>query len=192
MTRRLRRLGSGGLSKEGSSASLFFDSSVPNPTPGSASNWAFTDILPDTFLNELIEAPINHQNDPPPVGLVALAYHLDRVWGAVGTTVFCSETQGIVGNPYTAWDPSNFFTFPSTVVRLYPTSNGLIVFTVSDIYVIQGLGTASSGFFSTPFLQNVGLGNYDGFAVNGAVVYIYTTDNQVLSIDPSSGMSEGG
>jgi hypothetical protein len=75
---------------------------------------------------------------------------------------------------------------------LYPTSNGLIVFTVSDIYVIQGLGDSSSSFFSTPFLQGIGLGNYDGFAVNGAIAYLYTTDNQVLTIDPSSGLSEVG
>lgn len=176
----------------GSSGSLFFDSSIPNPTPGTASNWAFDDILPDTFLNELIEAPQADQNDPPPVGITALAFHLNRVWGAVGNIVYNSQTLGIVGNPYTAWDPQDFFEFPSKVVRLYPTPNGLIVFTVSEPYIIQGLGDASSSFFSTPFLQNVGLANYDAFAVNGAVAYLYTTDNQVLSLDPNSGFSEVG
>lgn len=176
----------------GSSSNLFFDSSVPNPTPGTSSNWAFTDVLPDTFLNELIEAPIDGQNNPPPVGLTAIAYHLNRLWGALGNIVFNSQTSGIVGNPYTSWDPQSFFQFPSNVIRLWPTSNGLIVFTVSDMYIIQGLGDSSSSFFSTPLLQGIGLGNYDGFAVNGAIAYLYTTDNQVCSIDPSSGFSEVG
>jgi len=176
----------------GSSSSLFFDSAIPNPTPGTASNWAFTDVLPDTFLDELIEAPVDDANNPPPVGITALAYHLNRVWGAVGNIVFNSQTSGITGNPYTAWDPQSFFEFPGTVVRLWPTSNGLIVFTNSAPYVIQGLGDSSSPFFSTPFLQNVGLANYDAFDVNGAVAYMYTTDNQVMSMDPSSGFSEVG
>lgn len=179
--------------QNGSSAALFFDSAIPNPTPGTASNWTFTDVIPDTFLNELIEAPIADQNNPPPVGLTALAYHLNRVWGAVGNIVFNSQTSGIVGNPYTAWDPQSFFQFPSTVVRLWPTSNGLFVFTVSDVYIIQGLGDSSSSFFSTPLLGGgLGLGNYDAFVVNGAIAYLYTTDNQVCSIDPSSGFSEVG
>ncbi len=178
--------------QDGSSSAMFFDSAQYNPTPGTVSNWSFNDVLPDTFLNELIEAPIDDQNDPPPVGITALAYHLNRVWGAVGNTVYSSQTSGIVGNPYTAWDPQSFFEFPSTVVRLWPTSNGLIVFTNSSPYIIQGLGDSSSSFFSTPFLQNVGLANYDAFVVNGAVAYMYTTENQVMSMDPSSGFSEVG
>lgn len=176
----------------GSSSAMFFNSAQYNPTPGTISNWSFNDVIPDKFLNELIEAPIDDQNNPPPVGITALAYHLNRVWGAVGNTVYNSQTAGIVGNPYTAWDPQSFFTFPDTVVRLWPTSNGLLVFTVSDIYVIQGLGDSSSSFFSTPFLLGTGLANYDAFTVKGAIPYFYTTDNQVLTIDPSSGLSEVG
>jgi hypothetical protein len=176
----------------GSAAELFFDSAQYNPTPGAGSNWSFNDVIPDVYLNELIQAPLDDQNDPPPVGLTALAYHLNRVWGSVGNIVFSSQTSGIVGNPYTAWDPGVFFTFPDTVVRLWPTSNGLLVFTVADIFVIQGLGDASSSFFSTPFLQGTGLANYDAFTVKGAIPYFYTTDNQVLTIDPSTGLSEVG
>lgn len=173
-------------------STLFFLDSIPNPDIGVAANWSYRDVTLDTGLNELISAPVDDSNNPPPIGITALAYHLNRVWGAVGNIVFNSQTSGITGNPYTSWDPESFFEFPSNVIRLYPTTNGLIVFTVSDIYVIQGLGDSSSSFFSTPFLQGIGLGNYDGFSVNGAIAYLYTTDNQVCSIDPSSGFSEVG
>jgi hypothetical protein len=181
-------------------STLFFDGAIPNPGAGTsvATGWTYVDSVPDVStdggpsLNEFIAAPIDDQNNPPPLGLTALAYHLNRVWGAVGNIVYSSQTSGITGNPYTAWDPEDFFEFPSNVIRLYPTSNGLIVFTNSSPYIIQGLGDASSSFFSTPFLQNIGLANYDAFVVNGAVAYMYTTDNQVVSMDPSSGFSEVG
>lgn len=172
-------------------STLFFLDSFPY-TSISAGSFTYYDYLTDSLLDEFIEAPIDDQNNPPPVGLTAIAYHLNRVWGAVGNIVYSSQTSGIVGNPYTAWDPESFFEFPSTVIRLWPTANGLIVFTNSSPYVIQGLGDSSSSFFSTPFLQNVGLANYDAFDVNGAVAYMYTTDNQVMSMDPSSGFSEVG
>jgi hypothetical protein len=173
-------------------SSLFLLDTIPNPEVGTGGTWTYYDYYPDTLLNELVSAPIDDQNNPPPPGLVAIAYHLNRIWGAVGNIVYNSQTSGITGNPYTAWDPEDFFVFPATVVRLFPTLNGLIVFTNSGIYVIQGTGTSSSPFFSTPFLQNIGLGNYDGFTVNGAIAYFYTTDNQVVSMDPSSGLSEVG
>jgi hypothetical protein len=77
-------------------------------------------------------------------------------------------------------------------MRLFPTSSGLLVFTVSDVYIIQGLGTQNSGFFSASFLSNLGLVSYDAFSVNGSIVYMYTSDNQIISLDPSSGVSEIG
>lgn len=170
---------------------LFYLDEIPNP--GAGQNWIYTDTTPDTGLNELIEAPIDDQNNPPPTGLSALTYHLGLIFGAVNNSVYYSDGPDTTsGNGNEAWSPSNVFVFPDTVTRLFPSSVGLLVFTVSDIYLIQGLNTSASPLFSTPFLQNIGLVSYDAFAVNGGIVYLYTSDNQMISLDPSSGVSEVG
>lgn len=149
--------------------------------------------IPDTSLNILIQAPIDETNNPPPVGLQALSYHLQRIWGAIGNLVYYSDGPDVIsGNGNTAWSPSNVFAFPETVIRLFPTSSGLIVFTLSDVFIIQGLGIAASPLTSLPLLQDVGLSSYDAFTVNGSIVYMYTSDNQIVSLDPSSGVSEIG
>jgi hypothetical protein len=173
---------------------LFYLDSIPNPgTTTSAGTWVYTDTTPDTGLNELIEAPIDGVNDPPPTGLLALTYHLGRIWGAVDNLVYFSTGPDVTaGNGNEAWSASNVFAFPDTVTFLYPTTSGLYVFTVSDLFIIQGLGTASSAFFSAPMLQNLGLVSYDAIAINGALVYMYTSDNQIITLDPSSGASEIG
>ena len=177
---------------QGGGLFLFLDA-VPNPAVGTAATWKYTDFLPDTSLDNEIEAPLADENDPPPVGLTALTYHLGCVFGAVGNEVFYSNgPSDIVGNPNTAWSPSNVFVFPSTVVRLFPMVNGLLVFTTSDIYIIQGTNTANSALFDTPFLEDIGLFSYDAFAANGGVIYMYTSDNQVLTLDSGGGVKELG
>ena len=170
---------------------LFYLDEIPNP--GAGATWTYTDTTPDTGLNEFITAPINGINDPPPVGLIALTYHLGRIWGAVNNLVYFSTGPDVTaGNGNEAWSPSNVFAFPGTVTRLFPSSSGLFVFTVGDVYIIQGLGTASSALFSAPFLKDIGLVSYDAFSINGSIVYLYSSDNQVLTLDPSSGVSEIG
>ena len=172
-------------------STLFYLDTIPNP--GCGMTWTYYDSTPDTGLNELIEAPIAFSNNPPPTGLSALVYYLQRIWGAVNNSVYFSAGPDVtIGSGNEAWPPANVFVFPSTVMRLFPTSSGLLVFTVSDVYIIQGLGTQNSGFFSAPFLTNLGLVSYDAFSVNGSIVYMYTSDNQVVSLDPSSGVSEIG
>lgn len=174
-------------------STLFFLASIPNPDVGGLAGWTYTDYLPDTSLDELIEAPIDGLNSPPPVGITALAYHLGCIFGAVGNTVPFSQGPYVTaGNGNTAWSASDVFVFPSSVTRLFPTSSGLIVFTTSDIYIIQGTNTASSPLYSTPFLEDIGLLSYDAFDVNGSIVHLYTSDNQVITLDPSSGVSEIG
>ena len=170
---------------------LFYLDTVPNT--GGSVVWTYIDTTPDTGLDEFIEAPTADANDPPPTGLAALTYHLGRVWGAVSNSVYFSSGPDVtVGNGDEAWPPANVFVFPDTVNRLYPTPSGLMVFTAADVYILQGLGTAASPFFASPFLQYLGLLSYDAFAVNGGTVYMYTSDNQLLCLDPSSGVSEVG
>jgi hypothetical protein len=173
---------------------LFYLDTIPNPgTSTNAGSWIYTDTTPDTSLNEFIEAPIDGVNNPPPTGLVALAYHLERIWGAVNNLVYFSTGPDVTaGNGNESWSASNVFAFPDTVIRLFPTSSGLFVFTTADIFIIQGLATTASPLFSTPLVYAFGLASYDAFSVNGTIVYAYTSDNQVVSLDPNAGITEIG
>lgn len=160
---------------------------------GSSSLWTYTDTTPDTGLNAEIQAPINHANDPPAVGFQPSAYHLGRIWGMVDNTVYFSNGPDTLdGSGNEAFPPANSFVFPSKATRLWPSSQGLFVFTVSDVYLVQGLGTSASPFFSLPFLTGIGLLNYNAFDVNGTTLYLMTSDRQVVSLDLSSGVSEVG
>ena len=177
-------------------STLFYLDAIPNPpvsSSGLPGSWSYIDTTPDTGLNELMEAPVDFANNPPPVGISALVYHLERIWGAVNNSVYFSAgPDALVGSGDEAWPPANVFVFPDTVIRMFPTTSGLYVFTTADIYLIQGLGTSSSSFFSTPFMTGIGLSSYDAFAVNGSIVFLYSSDNQILTLDPSSGLSEIG
>lgn len=173
-------------------ATLFLEDQIP--ADGLSGSFTYDEIgIPDTSLNILIEAPIDETNSPPPVGLQALTYHLQRVWGAIGNLVYYSDGPDVTtGNGNTAWSPSNVFAFPETVIRLFPTSSGLIVFTLSETFIIQGLGTSASPLTSLPLPTGVGISSYDAMDTNGSIIYAYTSDNQIVSLDPSSGVSEIG
>jgi hypothetical protein len=170
-------------------STLLYEDEIPIPPPGQL--WQYVDENPDTELNPLITAAIAHANDPPPVGLGYLTYHLGRIWGAVDNAVYFSGgPDTTTGNGDEAWPPANTFVFPSKVTRLFPSILGLFVFTLSDVYLIQG--TTTSSFFSAPFYMGLGLQNYNAFAVNGSTLYMFTSDYQVISFDMSSGPSEVG
>lgn len=170
--------------------STYFE--LPN-SPYANSTTGIQDSSADAALNEFIQAPINSNNNPPPSGFGVLTYHSNRVWGAVGNIVYYSRTSDATPGVTTeSFPPANYFIFPSQITRLWPSALGLLVFTVSDVYLISGSGTNSSPFIATPFIQGIGLRSYNAFDVNGSVVYMFTSDNQMISIDPSSGVSEIG
>lgn len=165
---------------------------IPAPA-NSSSLWSYTDNLPDTSLNIEIPAPVSHVNDPPATGFTPSAYHLGRIWGMVDNTVYFSNGPDTLdGNGNEAFPPANSFVFPSKTTRLWPSSQGLFVFTVSDVYLISGLGTSASPFYSLPFLTGLGLLNYNAFDINGTTLYLLTSDRQMVSLDLSSGVSEVG
>jgi hypothetical protein len=179
----------------GGGTSLFLLAIIQNPTIGSATSWSFIDTLSDTGLNNLISAPIALSANVPPPGIGVMTYHLNRIWAAVGTSVYFSQgpLSGISsGNGNAAWSPSNVFTFPESVTQLFASTNGLLVFTVQGVFLIQGLGTSNSPFFATPFLPGIGLQSPDAFDNNGQILYLYTTENSLISLDPSSGVSNIG
>lgn len=175
-------------------SALFFLTEVPNiqPIGGVQQFQTVKDVSPDSVINELIQAPINDQNDPPPAGFLPMAYHFERIWGAVGNFVYCSGGPDVLtGNPNEAFDPEDFFEFPSPVTRIVPTATGILVFLTSDVYAILG-GPIFDTFFPTPMVPGVGLLRFNALDVHGGVVYMYTADNQFISMDPSGGAQRMG
>lgn len=175
-------------------STLFFLTEVPNTPPigGVIQFQTVKDVSPDTVLNEFITAPINHQNDPPPAGFLPMAYHFERIWGAVGNFVFTSGGPDVLtGDPNESFDPEDFFEFPSPVTRIVPTATGILVFLTSDVYAILG-GPLFDTFFPSPMVPGVGLVHYNALDVHGGVIFMFTADNQFISMDPSGGAQRMG
>ena len=149
----------------------------------------YTDTTLDTGLNNLISAPIVGENTPPANGAKNLTYHLSRIWFSIGNTVYwTSGPAAPVGNGVEGVLPSNNQVFPSLVTRIVPTTLGAFVYTVSDIYVIVGQSTDSSPIQPAyPYLQGIGLLNYNALDVNGALMGFYTSDKTFVLLDPSAG-----
>lgn len=178
--------------------------STPFLIPGQITTWTiplseyltngYLDTTDDEGLNNLISAPISLENTPPDGGAINLTYHLNRIWYSVGNFVYWTTGPATpAGNGVNGTAPLNFDTFPSLVKRLVPTTSGIMVFTVSDVYLIQGQGTSSSPIQSgIPLMQGVGLQSYNALDVNGSIIGFYTTDNQFCIVDPSSGVSYAG
>jgi hypothetical protein len=171
-------------------STLLYLTEVVNP--GASENWSYSDLTADANLNQLIQAQISKSNDPPPAGAIIPSYHQGRVWVAVDNYVYASAGPDTVnGSGEESFPPANVFTFPSQVVRLQPYTQGLLVFTVSDTYIILGQG-AITNFYSVPFLKGYGLLSYNALDTNGSIFYLMTSDNQCLTLDPSSGVSDIG
>lgn len=153
----------------------------------------YIDTTPDDGLNILLEAPVEGQNTPPAAGAIALAYHLGRIFFVIGNTVYwTSGPDTPIGNGNEGVSPLNTAVFPSLVKRLVPTASGLFVFTVSDIYIIVGNGTANSPLFPIPYAPGYGLLSYNALNNNGSLIGFFSADSRFLMLDPSSGSTEYG
>lgn len=183
---------------EDGGSTLFFLTEVPNTPPiGGVPQFQTVNITESPFsgagsVNPFIQAPINGQNNPPPPGFLPMAFHLERIWGAVGNFVFASGGPDVItGNPNESFDPLDFFEFPSRVTRIVPTATGILVFLTSDVYAILG-GPIFTTFFPTMMVPGIGLSHYNALDVHGGVIYLYTSDNQFISFDPSGGAQRMG
>lgn len=153
----------------------------------------YTDTTLDSGLNILLEAAINGQNTPPGVGAINPAQHLNRIFFSIGNVVYWTAGPDTpIGNGFEGVPPLNNATFPSLVKRLVPTSVGLFVYTVSDIYMVAGNGTSQSPLFPVPYLPGKGILSYNALAINGTLTYAFTTSNAVMAIDPNGGYYDLG
>ena len=147
----------------------------------------YVDTTQDVDLDTSATAPAAFENTPPLPGAVNLVYHLNRIFYSTGNTVFwTSGPNDPIGNGINGFAPNNYDTMPSTVKRLVPTSLGLLVFTVSDIYLIgSNNGTILP---SVIWVQGIGISSYNALDYNGPSIGFFTTDSQFLTITPQAGM----
>jgi hypothetical protein len=186
-------------------ATFFWLTDIKNPQSigGIAQPWTFQDFLPDIAtdlflgLNTLVLAPINHSNDPPLAGMINLTQYFGRIFYSVGATVYCSQGPNVggpsqpPGNGYTAYNPGQFWTFTSPVTRLVPTTVGLLVWTTSDLGIIQG-GPQITTLFNNIYVPGLGLTSFNALTVNGGLIDLFTADSQVVRFDPNMGVSKIG
>lgn len=148
------------------------------------------DNAPDSSLSITQQAPLAPSNNPPPAGLTLMEYHLNRVWGAVGNTLYYSGGPDVLlGNGAESFPPANSFVFPTKITFLLAAAAGLIVFTQDNIWVINGTSTAT--FYPSLYLPNVGLLNRNAIDVQGNIWFLYAADRQFITIS-ASGNSELG
>jgi hypothetical protein len=153
----------------------------------------YIDTTPDTGLDELIQGAAAGENTPPPTGTVNLTYHLNRIWYSVGNTVWYTSGPTTPSGNGNGTNPLNYSTVPSQVKRLVPTAIGMLVFTVSDIYIIAGNGTSSNPILpAVPYLTGIGLAGYNALDINGGLIGFYTTDKQFVIFNPSAGLDYAG
>jgi hypothetical protein len=150
----------------------------------------YVDTTPDTSLDLLIQGAVAQENTPPLPGAVNLTYHVNRIWYSIGNTVY--YTTGPLtpsGNGINGTAPGNTDVMISRVNRLFPTAQGLLVFTVSDVAIIpSNNGVIQDG---SPFVPGVGLASYNAFDYNGTIIGMFTTDHQFLLFNPANGADEG-
>lgn len=171
---------------------------MPPPVSGVAQPWSFQDFLPDVptnlypGLNNLIPAPIDDTNDPPPANFLPQVYNFTRIWGSVGQSVqFSGGPDVVTGNPNEAFNPSDELPFLANVVRLVKTSQGLVTFLTDSIEVIAG-GPQTASFYSVTLAPGTGLLSYNALDQFAGEIYFFSSDNRFVLISPSLNLSNSG
>jgi hypothetical protein len=156
--------------------------------------WTLTDTTADRLLDTNTIGETTLRNSPPPAGLINLTFHLGRLWGSVGNLVYVSNPANLtIGIGWESFQPINFYTHPSQVVRIEPTAIGMLIFTVSDVYIIPiNPLTGALSVASIPYIKGTGLLSWNAFTVNGSVMYILSTSGNLLGLDPSNGVTWAG
>lgn len=164
---------------------------IPNNVNGGT--WSYADENSDLELNDLIVGAIAPQNAPPPSNFLPMAYHLLRIFGfCANKLTWSGGPDTTVGNGNTAFPAKNVFAFQSTGSWAWSTTVGLLAFTVADVQVVNGQGTAASPLYPRQFQEGVGLTSKNVFCVNGSTAYMMTTAKRVISFDPGAGELEVG
>lgn len=161
------------------------------PNPPSGQKWTYIDNIPDSGLNETIQAQVGGEGTPLPSGATCLAYHLQRIFAAVGNVVYVSSGPDAIAS--TSSGNAGFdttFTAQSKITRFWVSPLGLIVFTVRDSYIILGSATDSDPLYMTTFVDRLPLLHYDAFTTHLTTPYMMLGYQMVVALDPSAGITE--
>jgi hypothetical protein len=156
--------------------------------------YGYQDTTPDTGLNAELQGAMAGENTPPALGAINLSYHLSRIWYSIGNVVYWTTGPAApIGNGINGASPLNFAQMPSLVKRLFPTSVGMLVFTISDVYIIPGQGTTANPIQpGQPYLPGIGLLSYNALDFCGTIIGLLTTDGTQMMIDPGGGFVDSG
>lgn len=165
------------------------------PAPSGGQQWSYIDASPDppnpgSILNEFIKADQTGNNAPPPTGLTNLTFYLNRIFGSVGEFEYYSGVAGQpIGSGPSSFPGLNFWQLPELINQSWPSATGLLLFTVHGIYFSQGIDGNLNPNTPIRLLEDIGLLSRNLFAVNGSIPTIFTSDFQLITLDPSAGIS---
>lgn len=194
----------------GGSDNMFFLTEIPNnPSLAGLDHngnpihpWTFQDFLPDVAslingvqypgLNNLLSAPIDDQNDPPPSTFIPQVYNFQRIWGASGQTVPWSGGPDVAtGNRNEAYNPSDEFPYLASVTRVIRNSQGLVVFLTDSVEFIGG-GPDTTSFFQVTLAPGIGMNSFNAADLYAGEIFFISSDSQFKSINPSLQLSNLG
>jgi len=141
----------------------------------------YTDSTADSGLNTDQLAPVAGVNAPPPSGISLLVWHMGRLWAAAGNVLYFSAgpdcTNGVGAE---AWPASNNLPVAGNITALVSTSQGLVVFTSDNAYVVGGTDSSS---FTTPQIwqKNFGVANQNCVTQDGDLLFVFTTKGQLFT-----------
>lgn len=179
---------------DGDESDPLYLASIPNP--GANILWTFNDQYDDSLLNPFIEGPQGEANNPPPIGMTAPVFHLQRIWAIFeNTVVYSGGPNTLVGNGNTSFAPLNSIPYPEQPIKLVPitvNNGGLLVIGTTNVWIILGTGTANNPFYTTVYMPSVGIRSYDAVDLVGSTLYLMTAKGKAVSLDPSAGYVEFG
>lgn len=153
--------------------------------------WNYADTTLDADLTFAWQGMLQGEATPLPKGATALAYHVGRVFAAVGNVVYVSSgPDAVVGGASGNSGFATTFTCQSKITRFWVNSIGVVVFTVRDAYIVLGSGTDSDPLYMVTYITNIPLLSYDCLAVFLTNAYLLTGNKLVGMLDPSSGIVE--
>ena len=170
-------------------STFFYLDEIPNIPTGTT--WSYGDTTPDSGLTIQIQAQVAGQGTPLPSGATCMAYHLQRIFVAVGNVVYVSSGPDAIASTSSGNAGFNTtFTAQSKITRFWVSPLGLIVFTVRDSYIILGSGTDSDPLYMTTFVDRLALLHYDAFTTHLTTPYMMLGNQMVVALDPSAGITE--
>ena len=162
---------------------------------GVVGTWTYSDFSadlgsPGSTMNNLIQADLVGVNSAPPAGFVPVCFHLSSIWGYVNNTLYYSYGGDVVDQlgGFEAFPPGNFIQFQSNGVVAWSTSSGMYTLLNDSLQLIYG----TSAPFQVTEVVHIGILSPNCFTLNGQSPYIYTSDRQIVGIDPSGGITVDG